>query len=144
MSYDIKFDIVPSSHYTYGNGPNGSPRLRTALASFFNTRFDPRTPVRSEEIIIAAGVSAVIYSVTYCLCDENDAILVPVPFYSNFSVDIEMRSRGKLVPVSLVDDSRPYSTTDVFDTKTNEQGLEKAIADCRKQGINVRALLITK
>ena len=85
-----------------------------------------------------------IDSVTYCLCDEDDAILVPVPFYSNFYVDITMRSRGKLVPVSLVDESRPYSTTDVFDTKANEQGLKKAIESCRNQGINVRALLITK
>lgn len=39
-----KFTIDPDSHFTYGHGPQGSPRLRSALADLFNMRFGAQKP----------------------------------------------------------------------------------------------------
>ena len=50
------FDIKPW-HLTYGEGPAGSSKLRTAVASFANEVFDPHAAVDASHICTCNGVA---------------------------------------------------------------------------------------
>ncbi|KAK6340591.1 hypothetical protein TWF696_008917 [Orbilia brochopaga] len=87
----------------YGDGPNGSARLRKNLANFVNTYFHPVEDVRPEQIVASSGVSGIMDQLVWILCDEGDGILVGKPMYSGFAKDFEARSRVVPVPVSFGD-----------------------------------------
>jgi aspartate/methionine/tyrosine aminotransferase len=95
----------PVSHLTYGFGPKGSPRLRQGLAALLNSNFQPREPVRYEDILILPGVTAVIDSLAWAICNEGEGIIIPQPFYGGFAVDMATRARGVFVPA-------PFQTLD--------------------------------
>ena len=138
-----QFEIDAASHLTYGAGPNGSPRLRNALATYFES-FGARKPVRQEDIVITSGVGSMTDSLVWCICNEGEGVLVPRPVYTGFEVDIPMRSRAKLVPVSFVDKDEKLCLDDVFDAKANKNAMESALEQSRADGVQIRAVLLTK
>ncbi|KAB8234397.1 pyridoxal phosphate-dependent transferase [Aspergillus alliaceus] len=103
------FTIDPLFHLTYGQGPAASPRLRKALADFFNANFSPRQKVSEYEIIVASGVTSLIDSIAWTTCNVNEGIIIPQPLYNGFPTDIHLRSQAKLIPASFLWDNQTYS-----------------------------------
>lgn len=138
------FDVDPHSQFTYGHGPQGSPRLRQALAGFLNDRFYPQVPATPDQYVITAGVSAMIDHLTWCLCNEGEGILFPLPMYTGFTNDVPVRSRGKIVPVTFRRKDGTLDLDDVFDAEANTRCLTRAFEQAKKDGVRVRAVMITK
>ncbi|KAF3906042.1 hypothetical protein ABW21_db0206590 [Orbilia brochopaga] len=69
----------------YGDGPNGSARLRRNLSKFVNTYFYPVEAVKPEQIVASSGVSGIMDQLVWALCNEGDGILVGKPMYSGFA-----------------------------------------------------------
>jgi aspartate/methionine/tyrosine aminotransferase len=136
--------VDPVHHLTYGSGPKGSPRLRQALATFLNSNFQPREDVRHEDILIMAGVTSIIDSLAWAICNEGEGIIVPHPFYLGFAVDIPTRARAVIVPAlfQTLEDYKGFD--DVFDAQMNIKSLETALKEAKEKGIKVRAVLLTK
>ncbi|RMZ74583.1 spindle pole body component alp14 [Pyrenophora seminiperda CCB06] len=65
----------------YGSGGGGEPRLRGALAAFFNGHFKPVHVVKPEHIVVTAGATEAIENVVYAVCDEGDSVLVVGPHW---------------------------------------------------------------
>lgn len=141
---NTQFEVDLPTHLTYGQGPVGSPRLLRALACFLNSFFRPIEPVVEQELLVASGVASLIDSLTWCICDDYEGILVPQPLYVGFKLDIPMRSRGKLLPVSFVESDREYSIHQVFDPESNRRAFERAFEQYTDEGVKIRAVLISK
>ena len=138
------FEVDTAQHFTYGYGPQGSLRLRAALAGFFNDRFKALRPTKAEEFLITSGVSGMIDSLTWCLCNEGEGIMFPRPLYTGFRNDVPTRSRGKLVPVSLAREDGSVVLDDMFDTSRSVECLEKAREESERNGVKIKAVMITK
>ncbi|KAG2420144.1 hypothetical protein HFD88_004944 [Aspergillus terreus] len=106
---NTSFVIDPLYHLTYGQGAAGSPFLRKAVAEFFNAYFDPLQQVNESEIIIASGVTALIDSIAWNTCSDDEGIIIPQPLYNGFPTDTRLRSQGKLLPASFVWDNETYN-----------------------------------
>lgn len=136
--------VDPAAHYTYGHGPQGSPRLRQALADLFNDRFQAQTPAKAEEFVVTSGVASALDAATWSICDEGEGVLVPRPLYTGFTNDIPTKSRGKVVPVSLAREGGAVEWGDVFDAEANVRALERARVEAEGEGVRIRAVLVTK
>ncbi|KAK4098344.1 putative aminotransferase class I and II family protein [Parathielavia hyrcaniae] len=135
--------VDPVRHLTYGSGPKGSPRLRRALASLLNSHFRPREPVRYEDILVQSGVTAVIDSLAWAICNEGEGVIVPHPFYMGFSLDIPTRARAVAVSAKFQSLASYSGFDDVFDAEMNVEALDKALKGAQEKGIKVRAVLLT-
>ena len=118
---------------TYGDGSVGSDRLRESLAHFLNDNFHPKTTIEKNHVTILAGVSAVIDSLSFCLCEEGDGILIGRPLYYGFMSDFINRAKVKPVLVDF-DDEDPLSIEGV---ECYEKALEQSVVN----GTPVRALM---
>jgi len=76
--------LFSESMFAYSDSPSGSYRLRHSLATFFNERFSPITPVDRTQIIVTTGCSGVVDQLTWVLADEGEGILVQRPLYGGF------------------------------------------------------------
>jgi 1-aminocyclopropane-1-carboxylate synthase len=93
----------PSNALSYGCGPSGSLRLRTALATFFNTHFSPLVPVLPSHIDASRGVTSSIERLAYELGDPGDQFLLGRPYYGSYASDLNSRAGIGLAPVSFGD-----------------------------------------
>lgn len=62
-----------------GNG--GDPACRAALATFFNSYFEPIHAVRPEHVVLTAGASDAVESVVHAVCGEGEGVMVPGPMW---------------------------------------------------------------
>ncbi|PVH81594.1 putative aminotransferase class I and II family protein [Cadophora sp. DSE1049] len=137
--------VNPQKHLTYGTGPLGSLRLRTALSSFFTTYFHSRSPISPSQILPYSSISALTDALAWSICNEGEGILIPRPLYTGFRVDIPQRSRAVIVPVSFagIDGVGTGGLDDVFDAEVNERAFGRAWMKCEEDGVKVRAVLLT-
>ncbi|KAI0479733.1 putative acc synthase [Xylaria cf. heliscus] len=135
--------VAPNDHLGYGVGPRGSPRLRKALASFFNSEFRSHDPVMETDVLILPGVMSVLDSLTWSICNENEGIIVPMPFYTGFKPAVQERSRGVLIPAAFQSLEGYQSLDNVFSPEMNQQALESALRKAASDGVKVRAVLIS-
>ena len=91
----------PSSAFSYGCGPSGSPRLRTALAEFFNAHFNPVQPVSSAHINASRGVTSSLERLAYELGDPGDKFLLGRPYYGSYQCDLRDRAGIEVAPVAF-------------------------------------------
>jgi hypothetical protein len=91
-------------------------------------------------------VSAITDALIWCICGDGEGILIPQPLYTGFQVDIQMRSRGVIVPVGFqgVEGFGVNGLDGVFDKGMNEIALQTTLEDSLKKGVPIRAVLITK
>ncbi|KAG9187385.1 hypothetical protein G6011_05256 [Alternaria panax] len=75
----------------------GDPRLRDALASFFNTYFKPIHVVRPEHIVLTAGATDAIENVIHAVCDDGDSVLVPGPRWPGFEIILKRKANVDLI-----------------------------------------------
>ncbi|EXA34374.1 hypothetical protein FOVG_14358 [Fusarium oxysporum f. sp. pisi HDV247] len=136
-------NVLPVNHLTYSTGPRGSHRLRRAAASFWMDEFNPREPIGVDNIFITPGLSSAIDALIWAICDEGDAILIPLPLYNGFNVDVFNRSNVRVIGVSYTG-VKGYSTLDdLFDPKVNRRAIEIALHKARLDGSRPQALLIS-
>lgn len=136
--YFNKIPIRPVD-FTYGSGPWGSPALRSALASLFNSHFKPLHSVEPTQILVATGVTVVVDLVAFALADPNDGFLIGRPLYAGFHSDLDARSKVKLLPVS----SGGEGGVDPMGEEMVEC-FEKEFMKQKEKGIRVRGVIFCK
>ncbi|KAH0023647.1 PLP-dependent transferase, partial [Aureobasidium melanogenum] len=73
--------------FTYGEGPWGSKRLRTAMADHMNKYFHPVSAIQPDELVFANGITSLCELFGYAIASPNDGILISRPSYQAFPAD---------------------------------------------------------
>ncbi|KAL7934671.1 PLP-dependent transferase [Trichoderma chlorosporum] len=121
-------------------GPvNGPKELSVAVARFINRRFAPATAVRATDILTSNGVSSLIDTMVFNLCERGEAVMVLTPTYLMVPHNICARSGVQMIPVSTQGIPDQYSSTHA--PKVVEKLEEAYLASCAR-GVSARALLI--
>ncbi len=128
---------------SYGEGPRGSPRLKKALQSFFNSDFQAHEPVLDKNILILPGAAAVLDALAWAICNEGEGIIVTLPFYTGFKA-VGERARGMLIPASFQSLDGYQGLDDIFKPEMNKKALEGAIFKANHDGVKVRAVMLSK
>ncbi|KLJ12158.1 hypothetical protein EMPG_09586 [Blastomyces silverae] len=121
------------SHHSSAQGFAGEPTLLGSLAKLFNNYFNPCVPVRPHHIVAGSGTNSCLDTLLYKLCDPEDGVLVPGPYWNGDEVDFRTRSSVQSVLV------KTEKFTDIF-TLNLIPKMEQAMdnATCR-----IRALILT-
>jgi 1-aminocyclopropane-1-carboxylate synthase len=125
---------VPTSAFTYGNGPLGSKRLKSAVAHFLNRRLMPVVPLEPDHVIITNGVSHSIEHTSWAFCDPGDGYLLGRPHYRAFIPDISLRPGVEVLSVAF-GDVDPMSVEAV-------SAYEETLLAARARGVRAKALML--
>ena len=80
------------------NGFVGTDSFRKSLARFLNHSYAlDSNLIEFENISVHNGCGSVLELLGYTLCDPNDAIIIPSPYYSGFDKDLAQRPQAKLI-----------------------------------------------
>lgn len=120
--------------FTYGEGPWGSERLRTAMSNHMNMYFHPFSDVYPDELVFANGITSLCELFGYAVGLSGDGILISRPSYQAFPSDFGAKAGIKCVFV-------PFRDTDQFSVAA-VTNYENALLAAREAGIIVRALLL--
>ena len=112
----------------------GGAQLKAILAVHVNKHFHPFTPVTAENILAVNGVTAVNNMLAFSLADPQEGILVTPPIYGRFELDF-----GNQAGVQIVYSSSGKNPLD----ESVVQSLEVAYGNANRDGVKIRALLIT-
>ncbi|EXM18564.1 hypothetical protein FOTG_13381 [Fusarium oxysporum f. sp. vasinfectum 25433] len=129
-------DVLPLNHLTYSTGPRGSHRLRRAAAAFWMDEFKPRNPIGVDNIFITPGLSSAIDGLVWSICDEGDAILIPLPRYNGFSFDVFNRSNARIIGVPYTGVEGYSTLDDLFDPEPPET-LKVFASICGEHGLHL-------
>ncbi|KAH0022045.1 PLP-dependent transferase, partial [Aureobasidium melanogenum] len=83
--------------FTYGEGPWGSKRLRTAMADHMNKYFHPVSAIQPDELVFANGITSLCELFGYAIASPNDGILISRPSYQAFPADFGAKAGLKCV-----------------------------------------------
>jgi aspartate/methionine/tyrosine aminotransferase len=128
----------------YGVGPRGSPRLKKSLVSFFNSEFWASEPILEKELLVLPGVAAVIDALTWSICNDDEVIITPAPYYTGFKPATAGRSRGVLIPALFQSVEGYQGLDDIFDPEMNRKALENTLLQATQRGEKGRAVMISK
>ncbi|KAH6889398.1 pyridoxal phosphate-dependent transferase [Thelonectria olida] len=149
MHDDIKafmqeqINVHPTKHLTYSTGPRGSHRLRRAAAEYLNDGFQPRKTVTMDNIFITPGVASAIDALAWAICNEGEGILIPLPLYNGFVVDIANRSNVRVIGIRYEGIEGYSDLEDLFHPGVNRRAIEAALRQAKADGTTIRALLIS-
>ncbi|KAG9187088.1 hypothetical protein G6011_04959 [Alternaria panax] len=119
---------------TYGDGPQGSKRVKGAIASFLSTYLRSARKLKPEDISITNGVSSAIEHCAWTLANPGEVILLGRPYYRAFLPDIGMRTGVRIVPVA-------FGEVDPCNLDCLEK-YEEALLRSNDKGVLVRALML--
>ena len=85
-----KQDLYVPKDLTYSDGPIGNRRLLDAMASHINETFHPVTQITNMDVIFSAGVTSLNEICALNLADEGEALLLGMPIYGAFDLDMTM------------------------------------------------------
>uniref|UniRef100_A0AAR2JR54 Aminotransferase class I/classII large domain-containing protein n=1 Tax=Pygocentrus nattereri TaxID=42514 RepID=A0AAR2JR54_PYGNA len=105
--------------------------LREEVAKFLSEHCRSPVPLKAENMVVMNGCGSIFCAVAAVLCDPDDAILIPSPFYGVITEDVDLYSGVKLYCVPL--DSEVLIKAHTY--KMNE-------LCCVLQGVNVRAVIL--
>ncbi|KAF2136749.1 uncharacterized protein K452DRAFT_329432 [Aplosporella prunicola CBS 121167] len=120
--------------FSYGEGPMGTLRLRTAMANHMNRYFKPREPVDPMHLHFTNGCTSLCDMLGYTMFDEEDGILIAQPSYSGFPIDFGTKAKVRLVHV-------PFHGVDQFSVAAIDK-FEEALKKASSSGIKVRAMML--
>ena len=83
---------IENHAFTYGDGAQGSTRLRRTMAAFFNRHFAPAKMVLPSHINITSGVTNANEMLAWMLGDSGDGFLLGRPYYGTFIMDFRARA----------------------------------------------------
>ena len=104
-----------------------APQARPSSPGPDPDRIDP------DHCALGAGVASLLSHVLFILSQPNDAILIPAPYYSSFDNDLQALAATVPWPVHM---ANPHLGPTVGE-------LEEAAALAEREGLSVRALLLT-
>ena len=84
---------LQAKDFTYGEGPWGSNRLRTAMAKHMNRHFHTVVPIDKEELLFANGVTSLCTMLAFCIAEPGDGILMSSPIYQAFPLDFGLAAK---------------------------------------------------
>ncbi|KAF2729067.1 PLP-dependent transferase [Polyplosphaeria fusca] len=125
---------LTAAHFSYARGFAGDPDLLDALASFFNTRFNPFREVQASHLSVAPGASGCIDAILHNICNPGDGVLIPGPYWNGF--DFGLRARASVTPVLA-----PLPSFEAnFNSESLLEGLEAAM---KSAPCPIKALVLT-
>ncbi|EEH42724.2 uncharacterized protein PADG_07544 [Paracoccidioides brasiliensis Pb18] len=90
-------DGLHSQHFSRLQGFAGDPALLGSLALLLNNYFNPHEPVRPHHIVTAPGATSCLDALLYNICDPEDGVLVPGPFWHGD--EVKFRARSSVRPI---------------------------------------------
>ncbi|PYH35561.1 aminotransferase gliI [Aspergillus neoniger CBS 115656] len=94
---------LSSQHLDWPKGLCGYPPLLDALATTFNRYFEPYTPIETDHLAVTPGTSAGLDILLYQLCDPEDGVLVPCPYWSGYDTFFAVRSQVQIIGVEVTE-----------------------------------------
>jgi aspartate/methionine/tyrosine aminotransferase len=110
------------------------------MARFFNDCFSPAAPIGPSDIMAANGVSGLLNSLVFNICDAGEGIIVPVPNYAMLELDICAFTGVEFITLDTSD------LEDCFSASGSQDSIavfEKTLANAHQRGITVRAVLLS-
>ena len=118
----IKENELKLLKYEYSQG---SHEYRAKLSSYYSKHNINVTP---EDIIVTVGASEALSFTFSAICDPGEEIIIPEPFYANYS-GFAMASNVEVIPItSKIQDNFSLPTISSFEEKINKN--TKAIFLC--------------
>jgi len=103
----------------------GIEEYRKKLAKYYS-KIAPT--ISHEDILITTGGSEALSTVLNCICDPNDEIIIPDPYYANYN-GFSNSSNINIQPILCrIEDGFKLPNTDQFEAKINKK--TKAILIC--------------
>lgn len=110
----------------------GSEEFRGALANYLSTLTE--SEVMANQIVVASGSSAILEMLVYALCDVDEGVIIPTPYYAGFDHDLKTRATVEPIPLHLTPEDNFAITP---------EALQNALLQAKKREIKVKAILIT-
>ncbi|KAG5273941.1 hypothetical protein AALO_G00157430 [Alosa alosa] len=117
----------------------GHPFIRGEVARFLTQYCRSVNPLKPENVVVMNGCGSLFSAIAAVLCDPEDAILIPTPFYGCITEDVHLYSSVRLVHAHLSAQpsgraNRPFHlSVDI---------LESALLKAKKEGVNVRGVIL--
>ena len=77
-----------NDNFTRYTAAAGIPELRKAIAT--KLEFDNHLKYQPEEILVAPGGKIVISTILTAICDPGDEVIIPVPYWVSYPVQVEL------------------------------------------------------
>ncbi|XP_060770986.1 1-aminocyclopropane-1-carboxylate synthase-like protein 1 [Neoarius graeffei] len=113
--------------------------LREEVAEFLSVYCHAPRPLKADNVVMINGCGSLFSAIAAVLCDPDDAILIPTPFYGVIAEDVGLYSSVKLYCVPL--DSEP-SQNDERPFRLTAEKLEHALQQAQKEGVNIKAIIL--
>jgi len=99
----IEAGFVDLPRWTASYGPmQGQPMLTEPLARFLSAELmGGKVVVPAGELVCGTGVSSILSSLFFSICEESDTVLIPSPYYSAFDNDLRAFGNVKRHAVAL-------------------------------------------
>lgn len=131
----------------YGEGYTGTQRLRKAMAAHVNAHFRPVVPLGSEQVVVAAGVTALNEAVALALCDgagaggdgTRDGILLGRYNYGAFPTDLGARTGVEIVHAAF---GGGVGVGQFDDAVGCVAAYERAYLAAQERGVSVRVVVL--
>ncbi|KAK9516887.1 hypothetical protein VZT92_024795 [Zoarces viviparus] len=146
LSYDLLHKRLTKPDMLY-IGPSllqyadwrGHAFLREGVAKFMTHYCCSPNPLKADSVVVMNGCCSIFSCIAAVICDPEDAILIPTPFYGAITEDLRLYSDVKLfhVPLDCEADgkgSRPFHLT----VGKLEEGLKRA----KQEGLTIRAVIL--
>ena len=133
INQSLKTPITLTQHELHYNEAYGMNSFREVLSSFLETFLNIQN-IKTDNIVVQTGASAVCESLSFSLFDKGDTLLIPSPYYLGFNHDFAKRFGVDIEKVYLNED-------DHF--RLDKSIIEKTYATAKENGKNVKAILIT-
>ncbi|XP_039134268.1 probable aminotransferase ACS12 [Dioscorea cayenensis subsp. rotundata] len=135
ISENVKASLIDSevSRLVPYHPYDGILELKTALAAFMGQVMLESISLDPSQMIITAGATSAIETLSFCLADPGDAVLIPSPYYRGYDRNLKWRAGVETIPV-------PCRSIDNF--RLSISSLELAYNQAKKQGVKVRAVFL--
>ncbi|KAM6961343.1 1-aminocyclopropane-1-carboxylate synthase-like protein 1 [Aplochiton taeniatus] len=113
--------------------------LREEVARFLSHYCCSPSPLGADNVVVMNGCGSLYAAITAVICDPEDAILIPTPFYGVITEDLSLYGAVRLFHIHLDceangKDSQPFHLT--------VAKLEEALQRAKKEGVIIRGLIL--